>query len=184
MATRRCCQCNGPRATCIRCFCAKNSLPCTSCRPGERGACCNNGTVNPPNSPPGQLSGQSQPTHVSCTPSSIANSPIHLPSSPTSLPDLVLSPSSIHTDSSIAGHLLSKSEVHSMLLSAYGGHLSAPSSTAPDSDWVSRWKLITHLSGSHYFLPRGQCGRRYVSTLTDEINLLTRGTFPSESKCI
>ena len=67
-----------------------------------------------------------------------------------------------------------------MLLSAYGGHLSAPSSTAPDSDWVSRWKLITHLSGSHYFLPRGQCGRRYVSTLTDEINLLTRGAFPSE----
>ena len=37
----RCCSCNGDRAKCRRCHCWKNGLPCSSCRPGERGACQN-----------------------------------------------------------------------------------------------------------------------------------------------
>ena len=36
-----CCTCNGDRAKCRRCHCWKNGLPCSSCRPGERGACQN-----------------------------------------------------------------------------------------------------------------------------------------------
>ena len=37
----RCCPCNGNRAKCWRCHCWKNGLPCSSCCPGERGACQN-----------------------------------------------------------------------------------------------------------------------------------------------
>ena len=140
---------------------------------------------------------RSQSTHVSVTPSSIATGPfVHSQSSPTSLLDLLCSPSSspssihadsnetdprrLHADSNDAGHYLSESEVDSMLSSAYGRSLFTSPSSISDNNWVPRWKIISHLSGSHYFLPMGQCARKYVNILTEEINLLTRGTFPSE----
>ena len=112
------------------------------------------------------------PSHVSCTPSSIAinHSP---PSSPASLLDLFRSPSPslAYANPNDIEHYLSDSEVDSMLSSAYGESLFVFSSVS-GNDWVPRWEVISHRSGNHYFLPKGQCGRRYVSTLCDEMTFL------------
>ena len=83
------------------------------------------------------------------------------------------------TETHVAGHLLDDGEVNNMLLSAYGASLSA-SPPLVGGEWYSRWRRTARLSGSHYFLPKGQCGRRYVSILTEEILLLSKGDFPSE----
>lgn len=71
------------------------------------------------------------------------------------------------------GHYLDDGEVDSMLLSAYGATLA--SSTISDNEWYSRWMSITQLSGNHYFLPKGQCGRWYVNLLSAEVDLLSGG---------
>ena len=76
------------------------------------------------------------------------------------------------------GHYLDDGEVDSMLHSAYGATLA--SSTIPDNEWYSRWMSITQLSGNHYFLPKGQCGRRYVNLLSAEVDFLSGGVHPSE----
>ena len=48
------------------------------------------------------------------------------------------------------------------------------------SDWAKRWNTVIHLSGSHYSLPRGPVGRRYVTLLTEEIQHLTQKLYSSE----
>ena len=73
------------------------------------------------------------------------------------------------------GHYLETHEVRDMFLCAYGASLHEHDPTLIPDEWSSYWKTITQLSGVHYCLPRGPCGRRYISTLIDEINLLTRG---------
>ena len=39
-----------------------------------------------------------------------------------------------------------------------------------DTPWCIRWAHIIQLSGSHYTLPGGSVGRRYVDLLADEVN--------------
>ena len=41
MSRNRCCACNGPRAICKNCRCAKNRTPCISCFPARRKLCVN-----------------------------------------------------------------------------------------------------------------------------------------------
>ena len=53
MAASRCCNCNGSKAKCVRCHCSKNGLPCSSCCPGDKGACQN---------PSGRDAGQPSPS--------------------------------------------------------------------------------------------------------------------------
>ena len=72
--------------------------------------------------------------------------------------------------------ILQQSEVDDLMLKAYGTHRRLH--TSPD--WTTRWQTITQLTGSHYFLPTGVVGRRYVTTLTAEIELLSQGIHASE----
>ena len=69
-----------------------------------------------------------------------------------------------------------------MITRAYGATLCSPPSSLPDTDSdLSRyWSEVTQLSGRHYSIPRGSCGRRYITTLCDEILHLSRGIYPSE----
>ena len=48
------------------------------------------------------------------------------------------------------------------------------------SDWAKRWNTAIHFSGSHYSLPRGPVGHRYVTLLTEEIQHLTQKLYSSE----
>ena len=175
MASGKCCQCDEPRATCTRCSCARNSKPCSSCRPGERGLCQNIPSMDSTSDSPTR-----SPSHVSCSPSFVTGSPPVSPCPPFSyVPMDSLSPHLSTASGSMTGHYLDDSEVDSMLLSAYGATL-CRSTAMDDNVWYSRWKTVTQLSGNHYFLPKGQCGRRYIAIMTEEINLLSRGTYPSE----
>ena len=49
-----------------------------------------------------------------------------------------------------------------------------------DTPWCIRWAHIIQLSASHYTLPGGSVGRRYVDLLVDEVNHLAAGNHPSE----
>ena len=68
----------------------------------------------------------------------------------------------------------------SLVIEAYGPDATSSASPVRDSVWQSQWRLVTQLSGSHYSLPRGPIGRRYVSILTDEIKFLAQKLFSSE----
>ena len=69
-----------------------------------------------------------------------------------------------------------------MLSLAYGSCLveNNPNAEPRWVEWTFHWKNITQQSGLHYSLPRGSCGRRYISTLIDEIKMLIKGHVPSE----
>jgi hypothetical protein len=75
---------------------------------------------------------------------------------------------------------MDSSEYSLLMQEAYGAPLFYSYTSSFATDWVNIWDSVTQLSGRHYVLPRGACGRRYVSLLLDEIRLLTQGTFPSE----
>ena len=164
----KCCKCNGPNSTCTRCSCAKNSKLCSSCIAGKQGFCRNRPGWD--SSPTRQ---SPSPSHVSCSPSSVSDSPLASLGSSSSNSPMNSFPSTDLGDSE--GHFLDDSEV---VLSAYGSTLS--SSTTSNNEWYPRWKTISQLSGNHYFLPKGQCGRRYIALLTEEIDFLSRGVYPSE----
>ena len=51
-----------------------------------------------------------------------------------------------------------------------------------DTPWCIRWAHIIQLSGSHYTLPGGSVGQKYVDILVDEVNHLAAGNYPS--KCV
>jgi hypothetical protein len=80
------------------------------------------------------------------------------------------------------GHYLEQHEVDDMLNLAYGSSLHEHSRTDLHvySEWFNRWRTVTHLSGLHFMIPRGQCGRRYIDILTNEVNMLSAGTVSSE----
>ena len=67
----------------------------------------------------------------------------------------------------------------SLMRKAYGATL-IQSGSCPHSDWHQRWKSVVHHSGNHYVLPGGPTGRRYVDLLTEEVQHLAVGNFPSE----
>lgn len=165
----RCCKCQNT-GVCKSCLCVREGRHCTDCYPSRLGRCCN----LPLDPLPQQL-----PSHVACTPSFVSCSPSVSPSPSSSSPSVnhsfmnssPLYPSTESGDSE--GHYLDDGEVDSMLHSAYGATLA--SSTIPDNEWYSRWMSITQLSGNHYFLPKGQCGRRYVNLLSAEVDFLSGG---------
>lgn len=82
--------------------------------------------------------------------------------------------------SSTDGHYLEQDEVDAMLQLAYGSSLVLPEHQEDESDWISRWITVTRFTGSHYNLPRGSCGRRFITMLIEEIQLLVNGSFPSK----
>ena len=49
-----------------------------------------------------------------------------------------------------------------------------------DTPWCIKWARIIQHSGSHYTLPGGSVGRRYVDLLVDEVNYFATGNCPSE----
>ena len=49
-----------------------------------------------------------------------------------------------------------------------------------DPVWTDRWQTVAQLSGHHYDLPRGACGRCYVNLLCEEIRHLSRGHYSSD----
>lgn len=82
--------------------------------------------------------------------------------------------------SSTDGHYLEQNEVDTMIQLAYGSSLVLPEHQEDESDWISQWNTVTQFTGSHYNLPRGSCGRRFITTLIEEIQLLVNGSFPSK----
>jgi len=62
---------------------------------------------------------------------------------------------------------------------AYGATL-IQSGSCFNTPWHQRWKSIVYHSGNHYVLPGGPTGRRFVDLLTEEIQHLAVGNFPSE----
>ena len=62
---------------------------------------------------------------------------------------------------------------------AYGATL-IPSKSCSSTPWYQRWKSVVYHSGNHYVLPGGPTGRRFVDLLTEEIQHLAVGNFPSE----
>ena len=172
-ATRRqrCCACNGPNAVCKNCRCVKRSTKCSFCLPQERGKCLNS------NVPAQSSTSCSQESAISTRCSDSSNiSPVSMPNSTVSLPCFPVPPNSPPSE----GYYLGPDEYSSLMLEAYGAPLCYSSTPAHSTEWTSRWHSVTQLSGRHYDLPRGACGRKYVGQLNDEIRFLTNGTFPSE----
>ena len=66
-----------------------------------------------------------------------------------------------------------------MMRKAYGTTL-IQSGSCSHSDWHQRLKSVVQHSGNHYVLPCGPTGRRYVDLLTEEVQHLPVGNFPSE----
>jgi len=66
-----------------------------------------------------------------------------------------------------------------LMRKAYGVTL-IQSGSCSNTPWYQRWKSIVYHSGNHYVLPGGPTGRRFVDLLTEEIQHLAVGNFPSE----
>ena len=58
MAAARCCPCNGVKAKCVRCVCAKRKKPCISCIPGRSNSCQNSLSCRQIASSSGQMASQ------------------------------------------------------------------------------------------------------------------------------
>ena len=67
----------------------------------------------------------------------------------------------------------------SLMRKAYGATL-IQSGSCSNTDWRQRWRSVVHHSGNLYVLPDGPVGRRYVDLLTEEVQHLVVGNFPSE----
>ena len=70
--------------------------------------------------------------------------------------------------------------IDDLMNQTYGATLINLDSGNRDTPWCIRWARIIQISGSHYTLPGGSVGRRYVVTLVDEVNHLAAGNYPSE----
>lgn len=162
----RCCPCNGNRARCIRCSCVKNNQPCVSCVPKRLGNCHNIPSSRSRGSP------SPSPESVHFTSPNSSSSSGSFPNASSPSPITVDRDAGLNKDTSI----LQQSEVDDLMLKAYGTHRRLH--TSPD--WTTCWHTITQLTGSHYFLPAGVVGHRYVTTLTAEIELLPQGIHASE----
>ena len=192
-ATIPCCKCNGSTAKCKRCDCVKKKRPCTNCLPLRNGYCCN--TVLLRQSCQKKTSSSqdsSHDTHMdSPAPFSIPilSSPIpNSPSQSSSLSPNPCPPASHTSPTQTAippsdnpprpnttvdiGHLLSR---------AFGQGASMSTGVGvTDGCWYKRWLSIVSLSGSHYHLPGGSVGRKYVDQLTHELSHFSAGNYPSE----
>ena len=62
---------------------------------------------------------------------------------------------------------------------AYGATL-IQSGSCFNTPWHQQCKSFVYHSGNHYVLPGGPTGRRFVDLLTEEIQHLSLGSFPSE----
>ena len=183
MASVRCCQCNGSKARCTRCTCAKRNSPCVSCRPGPMDQCMNRTNVH-------ALTNHTNGSSVEQSSNTLVPSPPLLSSSSSS-PPLLPSPvvSSHDSTQPVEGYFLNESEQNEMMLSAYGSTMDTRSSTCTfqshseislNQSWFLKWKSVIQLSGRHYDLPRGSCGRKYIGVLCDEIKHLAQRNYPSE----
>ena len=183
-----CCLCNGNRARCIRCSCVQNHSLCVSCVPKRLGNChnlpsssCSGHGASPMNSSshssskgspsPSQGSVPVTSSHSSpqTTASSLTQDQSNHPPYPTS------SPNSCQFEE----RPLDSRELRDLMVEAYGLPF-ASTMVTDSSDWAKRWNTVIHLSGSHYSLPRGPVGRRYVTLLTEEIQHLTQKLYSSE----
>ena len=174
-----CCSCNGKNAVCKRCVCARARRPCTSCLPLGSGKCINS------------LANRQSKLSSSDTSSDVDTSAVrvNLRASDSIDNDASCRDSSasiqvnvscdfLHTSSSLSS--TSDLSIDDLMNQAYGATLINSDGGNRDTPWCIRWARIIQLSGSHYTLPGGLVGRRYVDTLVDEVNHLAAGNYPSE----
>ena len=176
-----CCTCNGKNAVCKRCVCVRSGRPCVSCLPLREHRCIN--TLQhrqrlPDGSVKGGVRGNSgdmplQGGHASVAP--IADTDVNASSQvPTNGSDTnCISPAANLSswDNSV--------DCDSLMRKAYGATL-IQSGSCFNTDWHRCWRSVVHHSGNLYVLPGGPVGRRYVDLLTEEVQHLAVGNFPSE----
>ena len=186
----QCCLCNGRKARCVRCVCVRSNKPCSSCRPGRRGICQNTSVqtslsldisrpVDHTVASVDYLSrgDESSVNVVSGGDESTANVSSSNQSSFV-FTGTSVTPSSFGLD---VDRLLTSSEVDVLMSRAFDFTLTKDLAiSGGDRISLERWQSIIQLSGKHYDLPRGPCGRRYIDLLSEEIRHLSRGNYPSD----
>uniref|UniRef100_A0A1X7UF79 Tesmin/TSO1-like CXC domain-containing protein n=1 Tax=Amphimedon queenslandica TaxID=400682 RepID=A0A1X7UF79_AMPQE len=168
----RCCQCQ-KTGVCKSCSCVKEGRICTNCYPLRDNHCYNQPPAS--NSVLSSSSDEDLDTHVDvshCDSDSVP-SLSHSPQWSVTGASTMMTPASDEVP-------LSQQELDSLMIEAYGPDALCTTTPNCNSDWRSRWLSVTQLSGSHYSLPRGPIGRRYVSLLTDEIKFLAQKQHSSE----
>ena len=170
-----CCSCNGKNAVCKRCVCARARRPCTSCLPLSSGRCVNS------------LANRQDSLSSTESLSAVDTLTVHVnlrPTDSTADPSCCDTSASIQVDDSFhsSSSLPSNSDlsIHDRMNRAYGATLINSDGGSRDTPWCIRWARIIQLSGSHYTLPGGSVGWKYVDLLTDEVNHLAVGNYPSE----
>ena len=88
--------------------------------------------------------------------------------------------SSIADNESAFGEPVSPVNVDDLMRRAYGTTLINSGGSGTDSPWYQRWEKVVQHSGNHYILPGGPTGRRYFDLLTEEVQHLGVGNYPSE----
>jgi len=69
-------------------------------------------------------------------------------------------------------------DCNNLMRKAYGAIL-IWSGSCSNTPWHQQWKSIVYHSGNHYVLPGGPTGR-FIDLLTEEIQQMVVGNFPSE----
>ena len=87
--------------------------------------------------------------------------------------------SSIAENESALDYPMSLVNVDDLMRRAYVTTLIISGGSGPDSPWFQQWEKVVQHSGNH-ILPGGPAGRRYVDLLTDKIQHLGVGNYPSE----
>uniref|UniRef100_A0A1X7VHQ8 Uncharacterized protein n=1 Tax=Amphimedon queenslandica TaxID=400682 RepID=A0A1X7VHQ8_AMPQE len=168
----RCCQCQ-KTGVCKSCSCVKEGRICTYSYPLRDNHCYN----QPPASKSVFTSSSNEDldTHVDvshCDSDSVP-SLSHSPQRSVTGASTTMTPASDELP-------LNQQELNSLMIEAYGPDALCTTTPNRNSDWRSRWLSVTQRSGSHYSVPRGPTGHRYVSLLIDEIKFLAQKQHSSE----
>ena len=70
--------------------------------------------------------------------------------------------------------------VENMMSQAFGAPLIRNDGVNSENIWLKHWSRIVAARSRHYDLPGGSVGREFVSLLSDEVALLSNGSFVSE----
>ena len=165
-----CCSCNGRKAVCKRCVCARSGRLCVSCLPLKEHRCANTPRATTATNGPDD---------------GVVRVDLDTPSRddrPTLSPGFSRYDDSVSDISKSCVHNLSDSNVcfDDLMHKAYGASLVQSADDSVDSVWYCRWTQLVHHVGNHYLLPGGSIGRKYIDVLTEEISHLAAGNYPSE----
>ena len=172
-----CCSCN-ENAVCKCCVCACARRPCASCFPLGTGKCVNS------------LANCQERFFSTKSLTDVGTSAVHISLGATNCIDDALccdSTTSIQVnvshDTSCASSSLSSTSdlfIYNLMNRVYDVTLINSDSGGQDTPWCIRWARIIQHSGSHYTLPGGSVGQRYVDLLVNEVNYLVTGNYLSE----